>query len=160
MAFPLDGFDAIHASPPCQAYSITNSIWKNPGQYPDLVAPTRARLSACGVPWVIENVPGAPLIGPIRLCGDMFGLRVIRHRLFEASFPLASMAHVKHTAKASYGRTPKNGEHFTISGHFGDVEGGRLAMGIPWMARDELSQAIPPAYAEYVGKQLMAALNA
>lgn len=158
MAFPLDGFDAIHASPPCQAYAITNNIWKKSDSYPDLVAPTRERLQATGLPYVIENVPGAPLLEPIVLCGEMFGLRVIRHRLFETSFFMLAPRHIGHTARASYGRTPKNGEHFTISGHFGDVEGGRLAMGIPWMTRNELSQAIPPAYTELIGKQLMQSL--
>ncbi len=155
-----DGIAAIHASPPCQAYAITNNIWKNPEKYPDLVVATREMLRCYATPWIIENVPGAPLVEPIVLCGDMFGLRVIRHRLFESSFFMLQPRHTKHTARASYGRTPKNGEHYTISGHFGDVAGGRLAMGIPWMTRDELSQAIPPAYTEFVGAQLIRAVMA
>jgi DNA (cytosine-5)-methyltransferase 1 len=150
-------FDAIHASPPCQAYAITNNIWKKRDAYPMLIEPTRDLLVASGLPYVIENVPGAPLIDPVILCGDMFGLRVIRHRLFESSVFMLHPVHVKHTARASYGRTPKNGEHFTISGHFGDVAGGRKAMGIDWMTRDELAQAIPPAYTEWIGAQLIAA---
>lgn len=149
----------IHASPPCQAYAITNNIWKCPEKYPDLIAPTRELLQKIGKPYIIENVPGAPLINPIVLCGEMFDLRVIRHRLFETSIYILGLPHPKHTARASYGRTPKNGEHYTISGHFGDVEGARKAMGIDWMTRDELAQAIPPAYTEWIGKQIMRTLE-
>lgn len=159
MTYPLDGFDAIHASPPCQAYAITNNIWKNAAQYPDLVAATRARLVASGIPFIIENVPGAPLIDPLVLCGEMFGLRVIRHRLFESSTFMLGRPHPRHTARASYGRTPKNGEHYTISGHFGDVAGARKAMDIDWMTRDELAQSIPPAYTEFIGAQLIRAVQ-
>lgn len=148
-------FDVIHASPPCQAYAITNNIWKKSDSYPDLVAPTRELLIETGKPYVIENVPGAPLISPIKLCGVMFDLHVIRHRLFESNQLLFQPQHVKHKFRASYGRTPKNGEYYTISGHFGDVEGARKAMGIPWMVRNELSQAIPPAYTKYIGEQLI-----
>jgi len=153
--FRLDDFDAIHASPPCQAYAITNNIWKKPESYPDLVAPTRAMLVESGLPWVIENVPGAPLNNPAVLCGEMFGLRVIRHRLFETRDLVLWPDHSAHTARASYGRTPKHGEHYTIFGHFGDVVGARKAMDIAWMTRDELSQAIPPAYTEFIGRQLL-----
>jgi DNA (cytosine-5)-methyltransferase 1 len=134
-------------------------IWGHPEKYPDLVAPTRTLLVESGLPYVIENVPGAPLRDPIVLCGEMFGLRVIRHRLFESNVFMLQPPHQPHTARASYGRSPKNGEHYTISGHFGDVKGGRLAMGIPWMTRDELSQAIPPAYTEFIGSQLIRAIE-
>jgi DNA (cytosine-5)-methyltransferase 1 len=160
LTYPLDGFDAIHASPPCQSYAITNNIWKKPeGHYPDLVEPIRERLLASGLPWVIENVPGAPLIDPVTLCGNSFGLRVYRHRLFESQAVfLMAPGHPRHTARASYGRTPTPSEFFTISGHFGDVEGGKLAMGIDWMTRQELAQAIPPAYTEWIGRQLLASL--
>lgn len=160
MTFDLAGYDFIWASPPCQAYAITNNIWKKSGTYPDLVAPIRERLTATGLPFIIENVPGAPLREAITLCGEMFGLRVIRHRLFESHPFLMGRQHQRHTARASYGRTPKNGEHFTISGHFGDVEGGKRAMGIDWMTRDELSQAIPPAYSEFLGRQVLTQLKA
>ena len=160
LAYPLDGFDVIHASPPCQSYAITNNIWKKAaGHYPDLVEPTRALLAATGLPYVIENVPGAPLVNPVTLCGASFGLRVYRHRLFESNVFLMASGHPRHVARASYGRTPKADEFFTISGHFGDVEGGRRAMGIDWMTRQELSQSIPPAYTEWIGRQLIAALE-
>jgi DNA (cytosine-5)-methyltransferase 1 len=85
----------------------------------------------------------------------MFGLRVYRHRLFESSEFLLAPPHHSHSEKASYGRTPKADEFFTISGHFGDVKGGAKAMGIDWMTRDELSQAIPPAYSEFLGRQII-----
>jgi len=84
-------FDAVHASPPCQAYSETRKIQSN--EHPELIPPTRAALQRVGLPWVIENVPGSPLIDPVELCGAMFGLRVYRHRLFEASFPVTVPEH-------------------------------------------------------------------
>jgi DNA (cytosine-5)-methyltransferase 1 len=81
LTFPPDGFDAIHASPPCQRFSTTASL--HTAKYPDLIEPTRRLLAATGLPYVIENVVGAPLVSPIRLCGSSFGLGVRRHRLFE-----------------------------------------------------------------------------
>lgn len=155
----LSDFTAIHASPPCQAYSITNNIWKATDKHPDLVGPVRNLLRQAKLPFVIENVPGAPLENPVVLCGVMFGLNVIRHRLFESQPAIEQPPHKKHEKRASYGRTPKNGEYFTISGHFGDIEGGRRAMGIQWMNRPELAQAIPPAYTEFIGKQLFKAIG-
>lgn len=148
-------FDVIHASPPCQAYAITNNIWKKSESYPDLVAPTREILQEIGKPYVIENVPGAPLNNPITLCGVMFDLHVIRHRLFESNQFLFQPEHQPHKFRASYGRSPKNGEYYTVSGHFGDVKGARKAMGIEWMRRSELAQAIPPAYTKWIGEQLL-----
>src|SRR5574337_20985 len=82
MTFDLSGFDAIHASPPCQAYTVLGGR-EDLSHYPDLVDAVRERLQASGKPWIIENVPGAPLRDPITLCGAMFGLRRYRHRLFE-----------------------------------------------------------------------------
>lgn len=151
----LSGADFVWASPPCQAYAITNNIWKKSDFYPDLVGPVREKLKVWGGPWIIENVPGAPLINPAMLCGHMFGLRVYRHRLFESSEFLMTPPHRGHSARASYGHTPKPEEFFTISGNFGDVEGGRKAMGIDWMTRAELSQAIPPAYSEFLCRQII-----
>ena len=84
-------YDAIHASPPCQAYTNAQKIMRN--DHPELLEPTREALNATGLPWVIENVPGAPLIEPIELCGGMFGLRTYRHRLFESSHALTAPAH-------------------------------------------------------------------
>jgi DNA (cytosine-5)-methyltransferase 1 len=156
MTFPLEGYDLIHASPPCQSYAITNNIWKKSETYPDLVDPVRTRLIAQNTPFVIENVPGAPLVEYVMLCGTMFGLRIIRHRLFESREQIYTLLPpCAHLQRASYGRTPKDDECFTISGHFGDVAGARKAMGIDWMTRDELAQAIPPAYTEWIGQQII-----
>jgi DNA (cytosine-5)-methyltransferase 1 len=164
MTFPLDGFDAIHASPPCQAHSALKARHKDK-EHPDLVAPTRERLVASGLPYVIENVVGAPLINPVMLCGSAFGLGVRRHRLFECSFPLMApgCAHgqqepkydvyehgkwIKSPVARVYGNGGGKGEEF-----WGE------AMGIDWMAREDLAQAIPPAYTEWIGGYLMAALS-
>lgn len=146
-------YDAIHASPPCQLYSCTHTLHSR--THPDLVAPTREALIATGHPWVIENVVGAPLRAPICLCGAMFGLNVYRHRLFESNVQLLGQAHRTHIRPCvRVGRAPKAGEVHSVAGHFSGVQLARDAMGIPWMTRAELAQAIPPAYTEYVGRQL------
>jgi DNA (cytosine-5)-methyltransferase 1 len=153
-------FDAIHASPPCQAHAITQNIWHNQDKHPDLIEPTRKLLRATGLPYVIENVPGAPLLHPIVLCGESFGLGVIRHRLFESSVPMWAPPHKRHRGKASYGHKPTaETVYMTVSGHYSDVPRARIAMGIDWMTRDELAQAIPPAYTEFIGKQLRDAVS-
>jgi len=160
LTFDLAGFDAIHASPPCQAYSNAQRIRAN--EHPDLVAPIRERLVSAGVPWVIENVVGAPLNDPTILCGAMFdGLRVYRHRLFEASFPLPAPPHPEHVAPLrKMGRPPLPGEFMHIVGNFSGVQQGREAMGIDWMNREGLRESIPPAYARHVGAHLLADLSA
>lgn len=153
--FPLDGFDAVHASPPCQRYSSMSSCRPGLGdEYPDLVGATRARLQAAGVPYVIENVPGAPLLNPVTLCGHMFGLSLYRHRLFEASFPLPDLGHRAHTTPASKAGHWKPGTIISVAGHVSPIAVAKAAMGIDWMTRDELSEAIPPAYTYYVGYHL------
>lgn len=155
MTFPLDGFDAVHASPPCQAYTAMK-VWSTK-EHPDLVDAVRERLEASGLPYVIENVPGAPLNNPIVLCGVMFDLMVYRHRLFETNKPLHPHPH-PHPHKArpiKAGRPVREGEIITVVGNFSDVKYARKAMGIDWMTRNELSQAIPPAYTEFIGKQLV-----
>lgn len=163
-----DGFDAIHASPPCQAYSVTAHQHKR--EHPRLIEPTRELLLATGLPYVIENVPGAPLINPAILCGTMFPpLRVIRHRLFETNWTLTAPAeHPAHPVMYSTDRRKPNTTLF-LSPYtsFVQVYGGgqapiaaqRTAMGIPWMIRKELNQSIPPAYTEYVGRQLACLLS-
>jgi DNA (cytosine-5)-methyltransferase 1 len=158
MTFPLDGFDAIHASPPCQAYSWATKQWRDRGnEYPDLVAATRQRLMLAGVPYVIENVPGAPLINPVILNGPMFGMLIHRTRLFECSFDVPFFLLPQAGGRATeMGRPPKDNEYLYPVGHFSGVAEARQRMGIDWMNQGELAQAIPPAYTEYIGRQLMA----
>lgn len=164
----LETFDAIHASPPCQAYSAAGQIWKGrlpEDRHPDLVDATRAFLVSAGLPYVIENVVGAPLTNYVVLCGDMFGLGVKRHRLFETSFmvwnpPMCRRSHPDFFVSVFGGgaKAKKKGRGFPKTNvvHSRACE----AMGIDWMRRDEMSQAIPPAYTEWIGTQLLAALEA
>lgn len=148
-------FDAFHASPPCQAWTLAQRIQNN--EHPDYITASRAAFELIGKPWVIENVEGAPLLDPVVLCGGMFpGLRVYRHRLFESSEPIQVPIHPEHTAPLTkMGRPPRLGEFMHIVGNFSGVAAGREAMGIDWMSRDELAEAIPPAYTEYIGRQLI-----
>jgi DNA (cytosine-5)-methyltransferase 1 len=148
-------YDLIAASPPCQAHTSLQGRWGR--EYPDLIAATRAALIATGKPYVIENVPGAPLLNPITLCGSMFGLKVIRHRIFEANapiwFPPASCSH----PKGAVGRQGHRacGEWMTVTGHFSDVPKAQRAMGIDWMTQAELAQAVPPAYTKWLGERIL-----
>jgi DNA (cytosine-5)-methyltransferase 1 len=154
-------FVAVHASPPCQAYGDLQK--QNKRDYPRLIEPTRERLQRLGLPYIIENVDTAPLVDPIILCGTMFpGLRVIRHRRFETSFPLQAPAHPKHPLvftfdrrKAHFGKLDQNTAFIQVTGGGNaSVANKRDAMGIDWMIGRELNEAIPPAYTEYVGKEL------
>ncbi len=151
--------DAIHASPPCQRYAVSTAVWDGLAEpHPDLVEPTRSLLRASGVPYVIENVPGAPLLDPLMLCGTMFdGLRVYRHRIFETSPPMFWPPwHNAHEETAvAVGRTAAPGSWMTVAGHFASLAVAREAMGIDWMSRAELAEAIPPAYTEWLGRRLM-----
>lgn len=146
-------FDALHASPPCQAFTNAQKIRGN--SHPDYVRSIREAFRLSGTPWVIENVPGAPLLDPVTLCGTMFGLGTYRHRLFESNRPLQEPVHPEHTAPtAKMGRPPKPGEFMHVVGNFSGVQQAREAMGIDWMTRDELRESIPPAYTEHIGRQL------
>jgi DNA (cytosine-5)-methyltransferase 1 len=152
-------FDAIHASPPCQVYSKARHLQGN--KHPDLIEPVRELLQASGKPYVIENVQGAPLAEDATLLvGSMFDLLTMRPRLFECSFPvpfrLAPAAKAKH---AKMGRPPKEGEYVHVVGHMSNVDYCRKAMGIDWMVTGELSQAVPPAYTEWIGQHLMQAIR-
>ena len=229
MTYPLDGFDAIHASPPCQGYSIMNNLpWNRDREYPLLLLPTVERLESSGLHYVVENVMGARhgAKGLVKrgleshglkagwLCGTMFGYRFYRHRLFASNFFWLAPGHPKHrlnlhprSERTVYGGTisglpggaagidvkprhpnPVNSAwreahdgvsdtrrrpHLTerLPGSngaskpgagVGHAAGWRLAaegMGIDWMKRSELTQAIPPAYTEYIGKHLIAAIS-
>jgi DNA (cytosine-5)-methyltransferase 1 len=153
-------FDAVHASPPCQAFTKARRLQGN--AHADLVGPTRELLEATGLPWVIENVKGAPLRNPVMLEGQMFPeLNVHRPRLFETNWPLeVPVLRPPAPRQTKMGRPPRAGEAMQIVGHFSDVPAGRLAMGIDWMNQGELAQAIPPAYTELIGHQLLAHLEA
>ena len=153
-------FAAIHASPPCQRYSATRTLDRERATtYPDLIGPVRDALVASGKPYVIENVVGAPLLKPIRLCGTMFPgeLTVYRHRLFESNIPLTAPRHGRHEYVCPrVGRPPAAHGWMIVAGHYIGAAAARRAMGISWMTRDELSQAIPPPYTRYIGNQLRA----
>lgn len=149
-------FDAIHASPPCQLYSLTHRIMKS--DFPDLIRPTREAILDTGKPYVIENVEDArpELFDPITLCGSMFGIETYRHRLFETSFWIEQPPHPEHvTRQTKMGRAPKPGEFMHIVGNFSGVDRGRQIMGMPWASRDGLREAIPPIYAEWIGRVLL-----
>jgi DNA (cytosine-5)-methyltransferase 1 len=164
--YPWNFADAIHASPPCPAYS---TITPDPGAHPDLVAPTRALLEQSGVPWVMENVPGAPMGAAVVLCGSMFGLgangrQLRRHRLFEVSGFSVMSPPCNHRGQALgvYGtggagdyERPTGGSR----GYKGTTEEYREAMGIDWATRAEIAQAIPPAYTEHIGGYLLNAVQ-
>lgn len=161
--FPLDGFEAVHASPPCQAYSAATPE-DGRRRHPDLVGPTRERLIASGLPYVIENVVGAPLRNPVMLCGSSFGLAVQRHRLFETNFPVWGVpcAHHLQQARRYPATRPGRGRSrvVQVNGNGGGeakrAELWAAAMGIDWMIKAELAQAIPPAYTRHVGEALLA----
>ena len=176
MTFPLDGFDVIHASPPCQAYSVTRFTHPHV-KHPELIVPTRERLRASGLPYVIENVIGAPLEAPIILCGTMFGLRAIdtdgkelflkRHRLFESNVWLNMPTHCTcgdQTVRCGgvYGGGPSNrnktkNETRGRGGYAPSHAVRRALLDTTWMVGKEVNQAIPPAYCEWIGAQLMSA---
>ena len=144
-------FDAIHASPPCQQYSAMQHIVKTKDRHPNLIPPTREALLRVGRPYVIENVVGAPLRIDSFLCGTMFGLRIIRHRIFESNtleFALTLTCHHEDV----YDPWHRDG--------IGQREKLTQAMGIDWfMTRPEVREAIPPAYTEFIGRQLIKVLK-
>ena len=160
-------YHAIHASPPCQAHSTLKKL--HPGkEYKCFISATRNELQKLKVPYVIENVVGAPLINPIQLCGSSFGLRVRRHRLFESNVPLRGLDcdHAKQSEPVDVSGTGGRRIGLRADGKGGNsrkplnLADARDAMGIGWMTRKELSQAIPPEYTTFLGKQLMEHLNA
>jgi DNA (cytosine-5)-methyltransferase 1 len=171
MTFPLDGYDLIHASPPCQGYSIMlNLPWLRDKDYPLLIAPTLERLEATGTPYVVENVDGAKYeLAAGWLCGGMFGLPIFRHRRFATNWPWFSPGHPRHEgqvrpssplggrARDIVVRNQWHWSHGTAKGigHSANWRAAAHAMGIDWMSRDELGQAIPPAYTEYLGRQFL-----
>lgn len=163
-------YDVIHASPPCQAYSVANNIHGRT-DHPDMIAEVRKELIAVGKPYVIENVPGSPLVNYVQICGLSLGLNVKRHRWFESNILLLGTPCGDHKGDwlLVFGHTVLERGHVVgvakgggpvIRRKHTTTERGREAMGIDWMSRDELSQAIPPAYTEHIGHQLMRAATA
>lgn len=159
--YGLDDFAAIHASPPCQDYIPTIP---RPHGTAHFLPETRALLLSIDKPWVIENIPGAPMRADFKLCGCMFQLpRLRRQRLFETSWNALSLMpscqHAEHPISVTgHGIPSANFYREKLKGpEYGRLA--RLAMGIDWMTRDELSQAIPPAYTEFIGRQLMRVLR-
>jgi DNA (cytosine-5)-methyltransferase 1 len=158
-------FDAVHASPPCQSYSDLAKRNGNAEKWPRLIEPVRELLVASGIPFVIENVEGAPLIDPIVLCGTMFPeLRVLRHRLFETNFPISAPPHGPHPKvhtfdkrKSHFGKTNEWEDFVQVTGGGNcSIAAARHAMGITWMTKREINEAIPPAYTRFIGKHLLA----
>ena len=163
----ISEFDMIHASPPCQGYSRATRHLSN-GNYQNLIPETRKLLIKTGLPYVIENVPGAPCVNPIVLCGTMFGLPLIRHRLFECNptvwFPPAvcRCSHLCTNSKTSEGQLSSFGRGATaicVAGSIYLKRDGEIAMGIDWMTKKELSQSIPPAYTEWLGSYMIRAVE-
>jgi DNA (cytosine-5)-methyltransferase 1 len=183
--YHLEDFSAIHASPPCQKYSVmTKGRWKDRIEgHPDLIAPTRDLLVKTGLPYDIENVSGAraELINPIMLCGTMFGLRtksgaqLRRHRYFELLIPMMLTPTCQHRKRVSAigvyggGQNPARKKTIVTIGVYGNsgesssrddldsfgVKDRRDAMGIQWMTNSELSEAIPPAYTKFIGEYML-----
>ena len=154
-SFPLEGFELIWASPPCQAFTAYQRRPRHVRPAPDLIAWMRARLAAAECSTILENVDGAPLEDPIMLCGSMFGLDVRRHRYFETSFavdppPCDHASQLPRFPPATNRTNPRCTVEVGVWRIHLDVQ--RRAMGIDWMSREELSQAIPPAYASFLAR--------
>lgn len=160
-------FDAIHASPPCQAYSAMKSM-PDAKEHPELIEPTRTLLAATGLPYIIENVEGAPMVNPLTLCGSMFGLgaagfQLRRHRQFESNVALMApgpCAHRQPTIGVYGGHVRCRSTKFwrNTAADFPGYDKKQLAneaMGVDWMTMNQLSEAIPPTYTEHLGEQLM-----
>ena len=155
----LDDFDLIHASPPCQAFTVyKNRHGHVRSDHPNLIPATLALLQ--GHAWVIENVRGAPMEAPIQLCGTAFGLEVRRHRLFESSYPMMAPPcyHGRFIERKYPGSTDRpNGRTVANIGEYRvPLAQQKIAMQIDWMTLPELSEAIPPAYTKFIGEQFLA----
>lgn len=153
-------YHAFALSPPCQRYSRMAKC--NPWlveTYPDLVGPWREAVQSFGVPYVIENVQGAPLKDPLMLCTASFNRETYRHRFFESDFQLEGVPHPKHVVPASKAGHWEPGTYISVAGHCAPMWKARQAMGIAWMRREELVEAVPPCFTEHIGKQLVAELD-
>jgi len=167
LTYPVGGFDIIHASPPCEAHSRITGKYRE--KHIDLIPQTRAKLKLSGKPYIIENVEGAPLQGYFVLCGSMFNLDVKRHRLFECSHLLLTPTCNHKAWKRQYyslcWKNRKRGIKSKVVGVYGNVNySGEFevrckAMGIEWMTNAELVKAIPPAYTEWIGENILKRIN-
>jgi len=163
----LKDFDLVHASPPCQRFSTATQATGTPTDHPDLIAPVRTMLKDAGVPYVIENVEGAPLRPDLVLCGSMFGMQIRRHRVFElGGWMIWGAPSCRHNGQ---------GRLVDVTGHAGgrgqtlrdgfpikwcDVDHARDVMGMPWSDGRGCTEAVPPAYTEFIGRQLLEQLSA
>lgn len=165
-------YDVIHASPPCQGYLNLGAVNRKLGrtyEHPDLIAEIRGVLKETGLPYVIENVQDArrELIDPVRICGTGLGLPLRRHRLFESNVTLTGIpcAHGRFTEPKYWTGWRPNGEHrlSTVVQVYGNA-GGRQhwaeAMGINWATHKEMAEAVPPAYTEHIGRQIIEKVEA
>ena len=139
----VEPFDVIHASPPCPRYANVTRWRGNPEDHSDLLPPVRVLLEATGLPWVIENVPGAPMRPDVVLCGSAFGLTVRRHRWFETNVPLFTLI-----------PPCRHGSDLLPFMHKGE-RAYADALGCGWMSKTEARDAVPPAYTEHIGRQLL-----
>lgn len=160
----MSRFAAVHVSPPCHDHTPLTSVAGTDGSG-WLLAAVRERLNALDVPWVIENVPGAPMRPDLILCGHMFGLRTRRHRWFEFSSSVGIVPPLPHNHRPGVKTATKNrrqrweqGWDVSVTGDVGTYVGPE-ALGVDWMTGNGLSQAIPPPYTAYIGEYLMAAVG-
>jgi DNA (cytosine-5)-methyltransferase 1 len=159
----LAEYDVLHASPPCQAFSAYRRRGDGVGaNYPDLISEVRAALKALDLPYVIENIPRSPLHDPVTVCGSSFGLDLQRHRLFESNLPLVvpPCNHEWQTPRFAPAANRSNLRRTVEVGAGRSGPAAPDAMGIDWMTREELSEAVPPAYTEFLGRQIHAWLRA
>lgn len=154
-------FDVIHASPPCQEFTVYRNARPNAKpKWPNLIPQTRELLQLIGLPWVMENVPGAPLVDPVRFCGTALGIRVRRHRMFESSFDLQGVAcdHKRFTDRIFPGSSNRpNGRTVCNVGEYRVPLGVQKEhMQVDWnVSLHELSEMVPPCYTENIGKQML-----
>jgi DNA (cytosine-5)-methyltransferase 1 len=146
--WPLDGFDVIHASPPCQDHSVSSALHDGEHGTGWMLDHTIARLRASGLPFIVENVGGAEMPSALTLCGTVFGLGLHRHRRFETSFAVMSPG-------CDPSRVRYRGRDADVFGHHSNTDRVRTEWGVDWMTRDEISQCIPPAFTEWIGAQLL-----